>query len=180
MIMADILKILLIIVGVLLIYVSYWLLAEALFPRLVERASGHYGRPVKITLVGLGIALAPFVLGAILAKTANPLLKFIAITLMVVPGIIGLVGSAGLTFRIGAGLRSPNDEAQPWKRVLRGGIVLAFSFLLPVVGWFILPIWLLVSGLGAFVLACRDEKASRTVTVSPHPGNLATVSEGVA
>ena len=35
--MADILKILLIIVGILTIYVSYWLLAEALFPGLVER-----------------------------------------------------------------------------------------------------------------------------------------------
>ncbi len=39
MIMADVLKILLIIVGILTIYVSYWLLAEALFPALVERAS---------------------------------------------------------------------------------------------------------------------------------------------
>ena len=36
MIMADILKILLIIVGILIVYVSYWLLAEGLFPRLVE------------------------------------------------------------------------------------------------------------------------------------------------
>src|SRR3989440_2155326 len=101
MIMADILKILLIIVGILVVYVSYWLLAEALFPRLVENASRQYGRPVRITLLGLATALLPVVLGIALSKTPNPLLKFIGVTLVVVPGLLGLIGSAGLTFRIG-------------------------------------------------------------------------------
>ena len=96
-----------------------------------------------------------------LSKIPNPLLKFIGITLMVVPGLLGLIGSAGLTLRVGLGLPSPSDPAQPWKRVLRGGIVLAFTFLLPVVGWIIIPLWVLVSGLGAFIMAAWGRRSQR-------------------
>ena len=90
--MADILKILLIIIGNLLIYVSYWLLAEALFPKLVESASRHYRHPFKITFLGLGAALLPVILGIALSKTANPLFKFLGISLLVIPGMLGLAG----------------------------------------------------------------------------------------
>ena len=138
MIMADILKIFLLIVGLLTVYVSYWLVAQALFPGLVERARQHYGKPVKITLIGLAAALPPFVLGALIAKLPNPMLKLAGVTLMVLPALLGLVGSAGLIARIGDGLPSPADERQPWRRVLRGGILFALTFLLPFVGWFVL------------------------------------------
>jgi hypothetical protein len=156
--MADILKIALIVVGILAIYVNYWLLAAALFPALVERAGRQYANPVKLTLVGFATAILPVLLGFILANLPNPLTKVVGLTLLVVPGMLGLAGSAGLTLRIGMGLHSPLDAAQPWRRVLRGGVVLACSFLLPVVGWIILPLWVLVSGLGAFVLALKEQK----------------------
>ena len=165
--MADVLKILLIIVGILTIYVSYWLLAEALFPTFVDRASRQYGRPFKITVVGLAGAVVPFLLGALLGNVPNPLLKVMGITLMVVPGMLGLAGSAGLTLRIGAGLPSPRDEREPWRRVLRGGILLAFSFLLPVVGWFIIPIWVLVSGFGAFLLCVKERPVEKPAGLAP-------------
>src|SRR2546421_2720532 len=103
MIMADILKILLIILGILTIYVSYWLLAQALFPGLVARASRQYCHPLKISLVGLAAAVPPVVLGVILAKVPNPLLKLCGIGLLATPAILGLAGSAGLVWRIGAG-----------------------------------------------------------------------------
>ena len=174
--MADILKILLIILGILTIYVSYWLLAEALFPNLVERASRQYSQPFKITLIGLAAALAPVVLGLMLAKIPNPLLKMVGITLVVVPTMLGLAGSAGLTLRIGAGLPSPVDEAQPWRRVLRGGALLACSFLLPVVGWIVLPLWVLVSGLGAFIASVREQK--RELPSGPAaPANLVPANQ---
>lgn len=160
MIMADILKIFLLIVGLLTVYVSYWLIAQALFPRLVERARQHYAKPVKITFIGLVAAALPFVAGAAVSKLPNPALKITGVTLMVIPAMLGLIGSAGLILRIGAGLPSPADEQQPWRRVLRGGILFALTFLLPIVGWFVLPIWALVSGFGAFILSVRDRKQS--------------------
>src|SRR6185503_9690670 len=177
MIMADILKIFLLIVGLLTVYVSYWLAAEALFPALVERARQHYSKPVKITLIGLLAAALPVGVGAIVANLPNPALKLTGITLMVVPAMLGMVGSAGLTLRIGAGLASPLDEKQPWRRVLRGGILLALTFLLPFVGWFVLPIWALVSGFGAFILSVREMRRSRTV---PPPMMLMTPLQGTA
>jgi hypothetical protein len=175
--MADILKIVFIVVGILAIYVNYWLLAEALFPALVERASRHYANPVKLTVVGLLAAILPVVVGLILAGKASPVTKIVGLTLVIVPAMIGLAGSSGLALRIGLGLHSPLDETQPWRRVLRGGIVLSCSFLLPVVGWVILPLWVLISGLGAFVLAVREHKAQ--FPSAPQP-NLIPATENVA
>ena len=168
MIMADILKIFLIVVGVLTVYVSYWLVAQALFPSVVERARHHYAKPVKITLIGLAVAALPVIGGAAISKLPNPALKLIGVTLMVIPALLGLVGSAGLVSKIGAGLPSPLDESQPWRRVLRGGILLALTFLLPIVGWIVFPIWALVSGLGAFLLSVKAPKESTTAP----PSNL--------
>ena len=170
MIMADILKIALIILGILTIYVSYWLLSEALFPALVEGAARQYRKPFKITFVGLGVAFLPVVLGLVIANAPNPLLKLLGLTMVVVPALLGLAGSAGLTLRIGAGLPSPVDETQPWKRVLRGGILLACSFLLPVVGWIIIPLWVLVSGFGALILHRLEQRDNQPAATS---GNVA-------
>jgi len=138
------------------VYVSYWLVAQALFPGVVERARHQYAYPIKITLIGLAAAVLPLIIGAAISKLPNPLLKITGVTIMVIPALLGLVGSAGLTQKIGAGLASPLDEQQPWRRVLRGGILLALTFLLPFVGWIVLPLWVLVSGLGAFILSVKQ------------------------
>lgn len=172
MIMADVLKIFLIVVGLLTVYVSYWLVAQALFPQIVDRARQHYAKPVKITLLGLAGAALPFVVGAAISNVPNPAFKLVGVTLMVIPALLGLVGSAGLAQRIGVGLASPADDHQPWRRVLRGGILLALTFLLPFVGWIVLPIWTLVSGFGAFVLSVKELKQASAAT--PPPLNLTT------
>jgi len=176
MIMADILKIFLIVVGLLTVYVSYWLVAQALFPGVVERARHQYAYPIKITLIGLAAAVLPLIIGAAISKLPNPLLKITGVTIMVIPALLGLVGSAGLTQKIGAGLASPLDEQQPWRRVLRGGILLALTFLLPFVGWIVLPLWALVSGLGAFILSVKQPRQTHD---TPPAINL-TPAQGTA
>jgi hypothetical protein len=70
------------------------------------------------------------------------------------------MGSAGLCDRIGAGLPGDTDARQPWRRVLRGGIVLSFAFVLPVIGWFVLLPWTLVSGVGASLGSLRRRRAT--------------------
>jgi hypothetical protein len=157
MIMADVLKIVFLVLGTLIVIVSYWLAAAALFPRLVERAHAVYdARPIRATLVGAFIAVPMVVVGlGMLGAVANPLLKMAGVVLIAIPALLGLVGSAGLGDRIGVGLPSADDAAHPWRRLLRGGTVLSITFLLPVVGWVgVLP-WTLVSGVGAAVLAMR-------------------------
>jgi hypothetical protein len=160
MIMADILKILLLIVGYLLIYISYWLLSQALFPELVAKARSQYARPFRTTLIGLVTAAPLIIVGIIIMSVPNPAVKIVGGIIAGIPVMFGLAGSTGLCQRIGMGLPSPLDEAQPWRRVLRGGIVLTFTFLLPFIGWFVVPIWILISGCGALVISLRSNRGS--------------------
>ena len=162
--MADILKIFLLILGGLLIFLSYWLAAEALFPALVERARDQYRRPWKLTFAGLAMAAPLLALAFAFTKLNNPLMNIVAFFLLGIVLFGGLAGSAGFAKRIGAGLPSPIDEAQPWRRVLRGGIVLTLTYLLPFIGWMGLSIWTLVSGFAAFVFAIREAKKANTAT----------------
>lgn len=163
--MADILKILLLILGGLLIFIAFWLASEALFPSLVERARDQYRRPWKLTFAGLAMVGPLLGLAFAVSKAANnPLMNIAAISVLGVVLVGGLAGSAGLAKRIGAGLPSPVDETQPWRRVLRGGIVLTLTYLLPFIGWMGLSIWTLVTGFAALVFAVREAKAANTAT----------------
>ncbi|PAW87425.1 MAG: hypothetical protein B9S33_06395 [Pedosphaera sp. Tous-C6FEB] len=166
--MADILKIFLSILGGLLVFIAFWLAAEALFPALVERARDQYRRPWKLTFAGLAMA-APFIGLALLLfkKGNNPLLNIAGFIFLAVVLFGGLAGSAGLAKRIGVGLPSPVDDAQPWRRVLRGGIVLVLTFLLPFIGWIGLTIWSLVTGFAALVFAVRESRATVTPPNAP-------------
>jgi hypothetical protein len=157
--MADILKIFLLIVGGLLIFIAFWLAAEALFPALVERSRDQYRRPWKLTFAGLAMA-GPLIGLALLCfkKGNNPLFN-----------IAGIISIGVVLLGIGAGLPSPIDDAQPWRRVLRGGIVLTLTFLLPFIGWMGLSVWTLVTGFAALVFAVREAKPTATVPPAPQP-----------
>jgi hypothetical protein len=153
MIVADILMWFLLIVGLLLVFNSYWLASAALFPNMVDRARTVYSRPIRALLLGVVVAAPLIALGTVIASIKNPAFKLLGISISSVPVLLGLLGSAGLSLRIGAGMASPVDAAQPWRRGLRGGIVLSLGFLLPFIGWFgVLPLTLL-SGVGATTMA---------------------------
>ncbi len=154
MIMADVLKIFLLVVGMLIVLVSYWLAAESLFPRLVAQARERYREsPILVTLLGALVGGPLLAAGLALLRAGNAPLKAAGFLLAAAAVLGGLLGSAGLCRRIGEGLPSPADAAQPWRRVVRGGAVLALTFLLPFAGWFlVLPVTLL-SGFGAALTA---------------------------
>ena len=166
--MADVLMWFLLIAGTIIVLNSYWLAAASLWPSLVERCEREYKRPFRSTLAGVCAAI-PFVFLAVLfhklRHPAGNLLMFVSIG---VPVIIGMAGSAGLALRIGKGLVSSVDEAQPWRRVLRGGIVFAFMMLLPFIGWFVMLPCALISGFGAALLVWREDwKAARQPGTPP-------------
>jgi hypothetical protein len=157
MIMADILLWTLIILGTFIVFVAYWVGAYALFPALVERCRASYGaRPVAATLLGLSILLPAIALATALTKALpHPVVTIPVIGAMLALALLCLIGSAGLALRIGAGMTSTLDATQPWRRVLRGGMVLGLAFVMPFLGWFVLLPWSLASGLGALVLSRR-------------------------
>jgi hypothetical protein len=168
MIVADVLTWFLIIAGVYLVLTCYWLSSFALFPRAVEACAERYARPARATLAGLLVLVPVLVAGlgaanAVKARGPSGALK-IALLLLLLPAFLG---SAGLALRIGSGLPSARDAAEPWRRLLRGGLVLAPTFLLPFLGWFVLLPWTLVSGFGAALLAWRG--AGRVAPPAPPP-----------
>jgi hypothetical protein len=170
MIMADVLTWFLIIAGVYLVLVCYWLSAVALFPGLVEACRARYARPLATTAVGL-VVLAPLLVMGLAAANAikqpGPAGAVkISLLLLLLPAFLG---SAGLALRMGEGLRSPRDADQPWRRVLRGSLVLAPTFLLPFLGWFVVLPWTLISGFGAALLALRDARRAPVARVPEVP-----------
>jgi len=176
MIMADVLTWFLLILGALLVFVAHWLGAYGLFPTLVEGCAERYGRrPVAATFLGLAILVPLLVLAVVLSKLGNPLLNLIALLILTVPVMLALLGSAGFALRVGTGLASPNDNVQPWRRVLRGGVVLALVFLLPIIGWVVVMPWTLVSGIGAALMAIRGGRPATTRGIAGADATAATL-----
>lgn len=161
MIMADVLTWFLLILGTLLVLGANWIGAFALFPGLVERSAQRYGRrPVAATVLGLVVGVPVFVVGLGTIKAiGHPLVGVLITGGLMIPLLLALAGSAGLALRIGAGMPAPIDAAQPWRRVLRGSVILGLTFLMPILGWFVLLPWALISGLGAALMALRDRSA---------------------
>ena len=148
--LADVFTVTFVILGLMTVFAAYWLMTAGLFPRWTERCAERIGAvPVRATVVGL-VCLVPLVAaGIFISKTlASAPGKFAGIILVIAAILTALAGAAGIALRIGQGLSSANDEREPWRRVLRGGVVLALTLgtivLLPVV---------LGAGFGAMVLA---------------------------
>jgi hypothetical protein len=161
MIMADVLTWFLIIMGTYLVLLCYWLTSTALFPRVVKGCRQRYGqRPVVATLLGLGLLLPIYVLGVAAVRVMpHPVPANILKVILISPVLLGFLGSSGLALRIGEGLATDSGIAPPWRSVLRGGLVLAPTFLVPFFGWFVLLPWVLVSGFGVAVMTLSARSA---------------------
>jgi hypothetical protein len=169
MILADVFMYLFLVLGFLVTVVCYWLLFEALFHTRVERLRAVYHeRPVKAALVGLLITAPALILGSALASAPNGLGKLLGVATLLLLVLTALYGSTGLAVRVGEGLASAVDAQYPWTRALRGGSVLAVTFILPLLGWFVVLPLVLVSGIGAAFLARRR----RNRPPAPAPATL--------
>lgn len=146
--LADVSTVVLVIVGLLVTFVAWWLAMAGLFPRVVENCAEKLGAaPLTCTAIGLACAV-PLIFGAIAVGNAVPSAAGNLLRAVILLGVIfsALTGAAGIALRIGRGLSGQNEPLTPLRRMLRGGVVLALSYL-PVI-W--LPLSLL-AGLGAIV-----------------------------
>jgi hypothetical protein len=123
----------------------------------------------------LVILVPALVIGSVLINVLkHPLVAITIIGLWMIPTLLAFLGSAGLAARIGAGLRSHTDDTQPWRSVLRGSTILSLTFLTPILGWFVLLPWTLVSGLGVAVMTLRAQRSARLATAPANPGTNPT------
>lgn len=153
------------------VFICSWLGAFALWPEFVKRGADRYSRPLSLTGIGLVVAVPGALAGIALASLNHPLMKFLGITVMTSVFLVGVAGSAGLCLRVGRGLVSPADQSRPWMAVVRGGVVLAFICLFPLVGWIGVLGWMLISGCGVIVSA-RLAKAPQPVMAPALPPDL--------
>jgi hypothetical protein len=168
--LADVFIVLFVILGFAIVFVAYWLMAAGLFPRFVERSAERFGKsPIKAVLLGAVIGVPLVVVGLAVSKAPNGALKLLGLTIALVPMLIALFGSAGLALRIGQGLPSARDESEPWRRMLRGSVVLALSFVLPFIGWFALMPFAFVGGFGVFLLRLLERKPAVAPVLAPPP-----------
>jgi len=174
MIMADLFKWVFLVLGLLITLVSYWVLFEALYSGVVERARDRYAnRPVRTILIGAAVCVPVTLIGTLFVNAPNAVGKFIGLVLLMLLFAMGLLGSSGLCRLVGERLPSPVDAAQPWRRVFRGGTVLSIAFVLPMVGWFLVLPLTLVSGVGAAVTSLRAPKAKSEAPAAPSDAQAA-------
>lgn len=172
MIMADVFKILFIILGFLITIVAYWLLFEALFRPLIKRASLAYEtHPYRVVIVGAIVGVPIFLASAGLLKSAAGL-KLLGAVLMSALVLLALMGSTGLARLVGARLASATDTSYPWRRVLRGGVVLSITFVLPIVGWFFVLPLTLASGVGALIVSHWTPRATEPASATLPAANV--------
>lgn len=151
---ASVLAVTFAIAALLAVFICSWLLIASLFPRFIRQSQVFCASPVKSLLLGLGVGLVPFAIGAALSSSVFG--RVLGWPLMVVVLTGALAGTASLATRIGNGMPSQNDRSDPWRRTLRGGVVLSFTFLLPFFGWFVwLPV-ALVFGTGVTFQTLRE------------------------
>ena len=147
---ADVLSVVFIILGFLIAFPAYWLGSRALWPGLTRRAERCYrDLPVRTTLLGIPVTLVLIVLNVVLLAPPNAAIKFVGALFLAASFGYALAGVAGLAGHIGSRLTSPIDAGRPWRATLRGAVILELTFLLPVLGWFLILPLTLLSGVGA-------------------------------
>lgn len=165
MLMADTMAIFFVILGFLLAFPGLWLTCIGVWPTLVEGSRERCERGlIKSFFIGLPLAVAMVIAVSIVGKSEG-VGQISAVGIVCLFILYSNIGVAGLVTTIGKRLPSPADIERPWKATIRGGVVLELSYLLPLLGWFvILPItWLIGCGAVTRVLFCKVWPRKKTI-----------------
>lgn len=150
MLMADTMSIFFVVVGMLLAFSGLWLLCRGLWPAAVEGAAERCAKRLwPYFLAGVPLTLATIVLTRILFAL-GPVGKIAGVAVACFYLLQANIGVSGLATAIGRRLPSRLDKHSPWRATLRGGIALELTYLLPILGWFVVLPAATIIGAGAF------------------------------
>lgn len=181
MILADTMLWFFVIVGLLISFNGIWLMSQAMWTITVQRAVEiHRHSMWKSFFLGLPIIAVGVIAFLSMSDSKNGMAGLIGILLISALFIFSSVGVAGIAALFGERLAGEARPEPLWKLTLRGGCVLALSYLFPVAGWIvILPISLIV-GCGATVRALWRTKSWKVVKVDAQKTYSATASDALA
>jgi len=150
MLMADTMAVFFVIVGMMLAFPGLWLLCLGLWPQTVAEAAERCRRGLRLSfLVGLPVTIVVVFSTLKLLNSLGGLGKAAGIGLLCVFMLHANIGVSGFATAIGRRLASPVDQAREWRATLRGGVVLELTYLLPILGWFVILPASIVIGSGS-------------------------------
>jgi hypothetical protein len=151
-----------VILGMMLALPGLWLLSAGMWPAAVAKSSARTaGNLVKPFVAGLPVTIVAVVVASVLKKVAGGLGAVGASAVLCVFLVVANAGVAGLVTTIGQRLKSPVDAARPWRATLRGGIILELTYLIPVLGWFVILPASMIIGAGAVTMGLFNMSAER-------------------
>ena len=172
MLMADTFAVFFVILGLLLAFPGLWLLCRGLWPNMVAGAADRCRKGlVKPILIGAPVFAGVIVFAIVVARVPGGVGAIISAAIICAFAMVSNAGVAGFATCIGERLASPADAARPWKSTLRGGIVLELSYLLPVLGWFVILPLSVIIGCGAAALSLMNLSRLRTPAGSGSVGS---------
>jgi hypothetical protein len=149
MLMADTMSIFFVVLGMLLAFSGLWLLCRGLWPNAVEAVAERCAKRIwPYFLAGVPLTLVMILLTKVLFLL-GPAGKIAGIAVVCLYMLLAHTGVSGLVSAIGRSLPSPLDEHSPWRATLRGGIALELTYLLPILGWFVVLPASIIVGTGA-------------------------------
>ena len=177
MLMADTMAVFFVIVGMMLAFPGLWLLCLGLWPATVAEAAERCRKGLRLSfLVGLPVTIVVVFSTLKLVNSLGGLGKAAGIGLFCVFMLHAHIGVAGFATAIGRRLTSPVDQARQWRATLRGGVVLELTFLLPILGWFVILPASIVIGSGAATRSQIRQLRNTVKTIGRVP---ATAAENV-
>ncbi len=167
MLMADTMAIFLVVLGFLLALPALWLLCAALWPETSARAFEKTERNIAGPfLAGLPITIVILIIASAVKNVFGSAGAIGAGAIICLYLVFASTGMAGLATTIGKRLKSPADLERPWKATLRGAIVLELTYLLPILGWFLILPASFVIGTGAITMSLVKFKRERATLTS--------------
>ncbi len=150
MLMADTMAVFFVVLGLMLSFVGFWLLARGLWPERVTRASDRLDRGLVIPfLTGVPITILVVLAASVVNALPGKLGGVGAIGIVCAFLVYSHTGVSGLATCIGRRLPSAIDETSPWRTTLRGSVILVLAYLAPVLGWFVILPITTIAGAGA-------------------------------
>lgn len=150
MLLADTMAIFFVVIGFLIAFPSLWLLCSGLWPGFIDETSKAVQNGViKSFLIGIPItALSVVAIGVVGKLPASfgqigGILTFSALLFYAEAGV------AGLARVLGKRLFALESSQDNWRAVIKGGAVLVLSYLLPLLGWFLILPASLIIGAGS-------------------------------
>lgn len=135
-------------IGAILTAVAYFVVAGALLPNATERAAMRLSeRPVATALLGVLIS-APWVAVSLFLLGRGGVAASLGALLGMLWLLLGLLGGGAVAYRVG-------QVGHGWPRIARGGTIVALTWVLPLVGWFVVLPLTLSTGVACLLLSAR-------------------------